>query len=190
MKKSLGNGANLFPMPVLMIATYNDDGTVDVMNMAWGGICDDHKVALNLAPDHRTSANIKQRKAFTISVADAAHIVESDYLGIASGNDVKDKFQVCGLTAVKSEKVDAPVVTEYPITLECEVVDMQEDPGLLHVVGEIKDTLVDESILNEKGRVDVRKLDALIFSTFDHTYYRVGEAVGGAFKAGVPLLKK
>ena len=106
MKKELGIKPFLFPMPVLMIATYNEDGTVDVMNMAWGGICDHDKVALNLEASHKTVANIKARKAFTISVADIAHLEVADYFGIVSGNNVKDKFANSGLHAVKSTRLD------------------------------------------------------------------------------------
>ena len=110
MKKDLGIKPFLFPMPVLMIATYNEDGSVDVMNMAWGGICDNDKVELNLSEDYKTVANIKARKAFTISVADTDHLEAADYFGIASANTVKDKFEKSGLHAVKSTRVDAPVV--------------------------------------------------------------------------------
>ena len=190
MKRSYGTGANLFPMPVLMVATYCDDGSVDVMNMAWGGICDDHKVALNLAPEHQTSANIEKRKAFTISIADSDHIKQADYLGMVSASKVSDKFVRSGLTAVRSESVDAPVIEDFPLTLECEVVEMKKEPGLLHVVGEIKSSLVDESVLDEKGKVDIRKLDALIYSTFDSKYYRVGEEAGKAFKSGNEMIAR
>lgn len=110
MKKDLGVKPYLFPMPVLMIATYGDDGTVDVMNMAWGGICAENMVSLNIDADHKTAKNIKKRGAFTLSIADIPHIQAADFFGIASGNKMEDKFARSGLTAVKSEKVDAPVV--------------------------------------------------------------------------------
>lgn len=116
MKKDLGVKPYLFPMPVLMIATYGDDGTVDVMNMAWGGICAENMVSLNIDTDHKTAKNIKKRGAFTLSIADVPHIQAADFFGIASGNKMEDKFARSGLTAVKSEKVDAPVVQEFPLT--------------------------------------------------------------------------
>lgn len=97
--KDLGVKPYVFPMPVALIATYNDDGTVDVMNMAWGGICEADKVALNLDGGHRTTENIRRRRAFTLSLPDVAHIAEADYFGIASANDVPDKFERTGLTA-------------------------------------------------------------------------------------------
>lgn len=123
MKKDLGVKPYLFPMPVLMISTYNEDGTVDVMNMAWGGICAQNMVSLNIDEDHKTSENIKKRGAFTLSIADIPHMEAADFFGIASGNKMADKFQRSGLTAVKSEKVDAPIVEEFPLTLECRVAE-------------------------------------------------------------------
>ena len=122
MKKSLGVKPYTFPMPVLMIATYGEDGTVDVMNMAWGGVCAMNMVALNIDEDHKTSENIKKRGAFTLSIADIPHIEAADFFGIATGNKMADKFERSGLHAVKSENVDAPVVEEFPLTLECKVV--------------------------------------------------------------------
>ncbi len=119
MKKELGVHPYLFPMPVLMIATYGDDNVVDVMNMAWGGICAENMVSLNIDEDHKTSENIKKRGAFTLSIADIPHIEAADFFGIASGNKMPDKFERSGLSAVKSEKVDAPIVQEFPLTLEC-----------------------------------------------------------------------
>ena len=129
MKKELGIKPYLFPMPVLMIATYGSDGAVDVMNMAWGGVCASNMVALNIDEDHKTTQNIKERMAFTLSVADIDHLEESDFFGIASGNKMEDKFERTGMHAVRSDKVDAPVIEEYPLTLECKVVYKQEqDP--------------------------------------------------------------
>lgn len=119
MKKDLGVKPFLFPMPVLMIATYGENDKVDVMNMAWGGICAENMVSLNIGEDHKTSENIKKKGCFTLSIADIPHLAEADFFGIASGNNMEDKFERSGLTAVKSEKVDAPVVEEFPLTLEC-----------------------------------------------------------------------
>lgn len=117
MKKDLGVNPYLFPMPTLMINTYNEDNTVDSMMMAWGGICAGNMVALNLEREHKTCANLKNRKAFTISVPDVAHLKEADFLGIASANKMPDKFARSGLHAEKSEKADAPIVTEFPLTV-------------------------------------------------------------------------
>lgn len=188
MLKDLGVMPALFPMPVLLIATYGEDGTVDVMNMAWGGICDEDKVALNITETHKTAKNLKARKAFTLSVADAAHLKEADFFGIASGNDMPDKFQRSGLTAVKSARVDAPVVAELPLTLECEVMEFQHPEGGFRVLGRIVNVLADESVLDGAGKVDVTRLNALMFDQFRSGYYTIGEQVGTAWSSGMELM--
>jgi len=188
MKKSFGVKPWLLPMPVLMIATYDTNGTVDVMNMAWGGICDDDKVALNLSPGHKTAKNIALKGAFTLSVADAAHMKEADFFGIASGNTMADKFARTGLTATKSEKVDAPIITEFPVTLECTVLESVEVDGTLRVIGQIVDVLIDTATLDESGNPDPRKVGALAVDPFNHGYYVLGEQVGQAWDSGNPLL--
>ncbi len=190
MKKELGIRPYLFPMPVLMIATYGDGDTVDVMNMAWGGICAENMVSLNIDEDHKTSENIKKRSAFTLSIADIPHIEAADFFGIASGNKMADKFERSGLTAVKSEKVDAPIVQEFPLTLECKVVEDRMEVYGHHVIGEIVGVLADESVLDEKGRVDAAKLNAFVFDQFRSGYYAIGEKVGQAWHTGAPLMKK
>lgn len=190
MKKELAVKPYLFPMPVLMIATYNDDNSVDVMNMAWGGICASNMVSLNIDEDHKTSKNIKKRGAFTISVADTAHIEAADFFGIASGNTMPNKFARSGLTAVKSQKVDAPIVQEFPLTLECKVAEDKTEIYGHHVLGEIVGVLADEIVLDEKGRVDPTKLNAFVFDQFQNGYYAIGEKIGQAWNIGSPLMKK
>lgn len=189
MKKDLGVKPYLFPMPVLMVATYGDDGTVDVMNMAWGGICAENMVSLNIDTDHKTAKNIKKRGAFTLSIADVPHIQAADFFGIASGNKMEDKFARSGLTVVKSEKVDAPVVQEFPLTLECKVVEDKMEIYGHHVLGEIVGVLADESVLDETGKVDASKLNAFVFDQFRSGYYAIGEKVGQAWHTGAPLMK-
>lgn len=189
MKKDLGIKPYTFPMPVLMISTYNEDGTVDVMNMAWGGVCAANMVALNIDEDHKTSENIKKRGAFTLSIADIPHIEAADFFGIASGNKMADKFERSGLHAVKSEKVDAPVVEEFPLTLECRVAEYQHTAYGFRVLGEIVGTLAEESVLDEKGKVDPTKLNAFVFDQFQSGYYAVGEKVGQAWSTGAKLMK-
>ena len=189
MKKDLGVKPYLFPMPVLMIATYGDDGTVDVMNMAWGGICAENMVSLNIDTDHKTAKNIKKRGAFTLSIADVPHIQAADFFGIASGNKMEDKFARSGLTAVKSEKVDAPVVQEFPLTLECKVVEDKTEVYGHHVLGKIVGVLADESVLDETGKVDASKLNAFVFDQFRSGYYAIGEKVGQAWHTGALLMK-
>jgi flavin reductase (DIM6/NTAB) family NADH-FMN oxidoreductase RutF len=190
MKKELEINPYLFPMPVLMIATYGDDDVIDVMNMAWGGICAENMVSLNIDEGHKTSENIKKRGAFTLSIADIPHIEAADFFGIATGNDMPDKFERSGLTAVKSEKVDAPIVQEFPLTLECKVVEDKNEVYGHHIIGEIVGVLADESVLDENGKVDPARLNAFVFDQFRYGYYAIGEKVGQAFHTGAPMMKK
>jgi flavin reductase (DIM6/NTAB) family NADH-FMN oxidoreductase RutF len=189
MLKNLGVNPFVFPMPVLMISTYGENDKVDVMNMAWGGICAENMVALNIGEDHKTSENIKSRKAFTLSIADIPHMKEADFFGIATGNKMTDKFERSGLTAVKSANVDAPVVTEFPLTLECKVVECQNTVYGFRVLGEIVNVLADENVLDEKGKVDPTKLNAFVFDQFQNGYYAIGEKVGQAWNSGADLMK-
>ena len=190
MKKDLGVKPYLFPMPVLMIATYGDGDKVDVMNRAWGGVCAENMVSLNIDDDHKTSENIRKRGAFTLSIADIPHIEAADFFGIASGNKMPDKFERSGLSAVKSEKVNAPIVQEFPLTLECRVVEDKMEVYGHHIIGEIVGVLADEAVLDEKGKVDAAKLNAFVFDQFRSGYYAIGEKVGQAWHTGAPLMKK
>lgn len=189
MKKSLGVKPYLFPMPVLMIASYGEDGAVDVMNMAWGGVCADNMVALNISEGHKTAKNIREKGAFTLSIADVDHVVEADFFGIASGNNMPDKFERSGLHAIPSERVDAPIVEEFPLTLECRVADLQHDKGGFRVLGEIVNVVADESVLDEAGNVDPTRLNAFVFDQFQSGYYAIGEKIGQAWSSGKPLMK-
>ncbi len=190
MKKDLGVHCYLFPMPTYMIGTYNEDDSVDVMMMAWGGVCAEDMVALNLEAEHKTVLNLEKRKAFTLAVPGTETLKESDFLGIASANKMPDKFERTGLHAVKSDKVDAPVIEEYSLTLECEVVEMQQQPYGLRVLGRIVNVLADEKVLDEKGRIDAGKLNAFAFDQMRNGYYAIGEKVGQAWNAGAPLMKQ
>ena len=190
MMKDFGVQPFLFPMPTYMIGTYNEDDSVDVLMMAWGGICAEDMVALNLEEDHKTVANLEKRKAFTLSVPGTDTLKESDFFGIASANKAADKFAKSGLHAEKSTRVDAPVVTEYPLTLECEVVEMQKQPYGLRVLGKIVNVLADEKVLDEKGKIDAAKLNAFAFDQMRHDYYAIGEVVGRAWNAGAGLMKQ
>lgn len=190
MLKDLGVKPFVFPMPVLLIATYGKDGKVDVMNMAWGGICAENMVALNISEDHKTTENIRERGAFTLSVADIPHIAEADFFGIATGNKMNDKFERSGLKAIKSVHVDAPVVVDFPLTLECKVVEAGETKSGYRVLGEIVNVLADEKVLDGKGKVDPKKLDAFVFDQMQSGYYAIGEKVGQAWQSGAPLMKK
>lgn len=189
-KVNFGVKPYLFPMPVLMIATYCEDGRVDVMNMAWGGICDNNKVALNITESHMTAKNIKERGAFTISIADVDHLAESDFFGTASANRMPDKFERTGMHALKSSYVDAPVIEEYPVTLECQVASIQKDEEGFRVVGEIVNVLVDDKVLDANGKVDPTKINAFAFDQFQNGYYKIGGKVGDAWKSGAKFMNK
>ena len=178
----------IFPMPVLMVASYNEDGSINVMTAAWGTMQERDTVALCLTETHKTVQNIKARGAFTVSIADAAHMVEADYLGIESGNHVADKFARSGLTASKAEKVDAPVINEFPICLECEFIEYQDGEYGCGVIGKVVNVTADESVM-VNGKIDMSKVNAIAFDPYTHGYYRVTERVGEAFRDGMKLKK-
>ncbi len=186
MKKNIKTKSAIFPMPVLMIATYNDDGSVNVMNAAWGTMVEMDIVALNLTETHQTVQNIKKRKAFTVSIADAGHVVEADYFGVESGKKVADKLGKAGMTAIKSENVDAPIINEFPVCMECEFIEFQSNTYGIGVIGKIVNVSAEEGIIADE-KVDIAKLDAIAYDPFTHGYYRIGERVGNAFSDGQKL---
>ncbi len=190
MKKAFGVKPYLFPMPTYMIGTYNEDDTVDVMMMAWGGICAEDMVALNLEADHKTVSNLRARGAFTLAIPGTDTLEASDFFGIATANKTADKFSRTGLHAVKSSLVDAPVIEEYPVTLECTVEKMEDEPYGLRVLGKIMNVLADESVLDDQGRIDAGKLNAFLFDQIQNGYYAVGEKIGQAWHSGAGLMKK
>ena len=183
MKRNIKTTEAIFPMPVLLIATYNEDGSVNVMNAAWGTMLERDEVILNLTESHKTVKNIRARKAFSISIADAKHVKEADYFGIVSGNNTNDKFEKSGLSSVKSDNVDAPIINEFPICLECELKEGESSWG---IVGKVVNVLVDEDVMN-KENVDIEKLEAIAFDPYTHGYYKVNTRVGEAFKDGLEL---
>ena len=186
MRQKLNITEGIFPMPVLMVATYNDDGSVNVMNAAWGTMQERNTVALNLTETHKTVQNIKKRGAFTVSIADAAHVKEADYFGMESGNKVTDKLAKTGLTASKAETVDAPVINEFPLCLECEFIEYQQNEYGCGVIGKVVNVTADERVICD-GKVDMSLVDAIAFDPYTHGYYRVSERVGEAFKDGLAL---
>ena len=188
MRKKLNITEGIFPMPVLMIATYNEDGRVNVMNAAWGTMQERDHVALNLTETHKTVKNIKARGAFTVSIADAAHVLEADYLGVVSGNKVTNKFENSGLTASKAEIVDAPVINEFPLCLECEFVEYQNGEYGCGVIGKVVNVTADESVM-VGDKIDMSLVNAIAFDPYTHGYYKVTERVGNAFKDGLQLKK-
>lgn len=188
MKRNLKTTEAIFPMPVLMVATYNDDGSVDVMNAAWGMMLERNYVVLNLTETHKTVQNIKKRKGFTVSIADAKHVVEADYFGVVSANNTPDKFANSGLTVSKSNIVDAPIVNEFPICLECEFVEYQDAEYGCGVIGKVVNVSAEDNVINGDV-VDIDKVQAIAFDPYTHGYYKVTERVGEAFKDGLKLKK-
>ena len=186
MRKKLNITEGIFPMPVLMIATYNEDGSVNVMNAAWGTMQERDTVVLNLTETHKTVENIKARGAFTVSIADAAHVVEADYFGIASGNKVANKLEKAGLTASRAESVDAPVINEFPLCLECKFIEYQNNEYGCGVIGKVVNVTADESVMTD-GKLDMSLVNAIAFDPYTHGYYKVSERVGEAFHDGTKL---
>lgn len=168
-------------MPVLIVGTYDEKGTPNAMNAAWGGIYDTNQVMVCLADDHKTTENIRRTGAFTLSFATANTVASCDYVGIASANDIPDKFARAGFHAQKSEFVNAPIIEELPMTVECKLLKFNED-GIC--IGEIVNISADESILGENGRIDAKKLDPIIYDSVTHAYWSFGEKVGQAFSDG------
>ena len=186
MKKQIKTTEAIFPMPVLLISTFNEDGSPDVMNAAWGTMVDRDVVALNLSETHTTVKNIKARKGFVVHIADAKHVIEADWFGCVHGEKEPDKFKKSGLTYVKSDLVDAPIINELPIALECGFLEYQSGATGLGVIGKVLRTSVEEANLRD-GKVDVDSVEAIAFDPYTHGYYRVGGRVGDAFKDGLGL---
>ena len=186
MKKQIKTTEAIFPMPVLLIATFNEDGTVNVMNAAWGTMVSRDIVALNLTETHTTVQNIKARKGFVVHIADAKHVTEADWFGVVHGNKEPEKFAKSGMTHEKSALVDAPVINELPVAMECEFMEYQDGDTGLGVIGKVLRTSVEEANIKD-GKVDVDSLEAIVFDPYTHGYYKVGGRVGDAFKDGLKL---
>ena len=185
MRKNLGAKTMCYPMPVYIIATYNADGTPNAMNAAWGGISEEKEISICADDGHKTAENLVARKAFTVSMATAKYMAACDYVGIVSGNKEPDKFAKAGFHATKSEFVDAPIIDELPMALECKVISY--DAETCRLVGEIVNISVDDSVLNEDGKVDVAKLQPITYDPINHHYLVLGEKVGQAFCDGKTL---
>lgn len=189
MKKDLGLVQAVYPMPVLMVAAYDENEKVNVMNVAWGQICDEDKIILFIGAGKKTWLNIKASRAFTVALADRDHIEAADFFGIASGNRMPDKFERTGLHAVRSDRVHAPIIEEFPVVMECELLEILDTEHVSGIVGKIVNVKAEEAVLGENGKVEPRKLNALMFDQFQHGYYLTGEQVGKAWNAGVGLMK-
>ena len=186
MKKNLGSAGELFPQSVFIVGSYDEEGVPNAMNVAWAGECTRNEIVINIG-DHKTTDNILKRNAFTVAPADAAHVVEADYFGIATGRKT-NKAEGSKLTFVKSQFVDAPVIEEFPLTMECKVKAIQDWEGEKRIVGEVVNTCVDESILDEEGRVDFDKMRPIVYDSTRRIYRVVGEVVGSAWESGKALM--
>lgn len=185
MRKNFGAKPWTYPRPVFIIATYGEDGTPDAMNAAWGGISEDTQISMCLSAEHKTVKNILARSAFTVSMADAAHVMECDYVGIVSANDVPDKLEKAGLHTTKTEFVDAPLIDELPMALECKLIRYEEASCCL--VGEIVNVSAEESILGKDGKIDLTRFEPIVFDPVNHAYLKLGDKVGNAFQDGLKL---
>lgn len=181
MRVNFGKKTFLYPEPVFIIATYGEDGTPNAMNAAWGGISEECEISICVSADHKTAENILARGAFTVSMATVDTVIPCDYVGIVSGNDIPDKLSRAGFHTVKSEFVDAPLISELPLAIECSLISYDKESCRL--VGRIENISADETILTD-GRIDVKKLRPIIYDGQNHTYHEIGERVANAFSAG------
>ena len=185
MRKNLGAKPYTYPQPVFILAAYDENGVPNAMNAAWGGISEDTEISICISADHKTTENILSRKAFTVSMATAKYIAACDYVGIVSGNKEPNKFAKAGFHATKSQFVDAPLIDELPMALECELISY--DSESCRLVGRIVNVSADESVLGDNGKVDVSKLQPVTFDPMNNHYLVLGEKVGQAFHDGVAL---
>lgn len=191
MRISLKPAAMSFPAPVYIVGTYNEDGTADAMNAAWGGVCASAPpcIQISLNTGRRTRENILRTGCFTVSFAVRELMQVSDYFGLISGT-LEDKVARAGITVEKSALVDAPILCQYPLTLECRLYDSREIGPHLMVIGEIVGISADERILDADGRISVEKLDPLALDPVGHRYLACHEIIGEAFEAGKELLSR
>ena len=186
MRKNFGPQSWLYPMPVLIIGTYDKDGNPNIMNAAWGGMHDTNQIGVCIDPSHKTAENLQLNKCFTVSVGVAKYVTECDFVGIVSGNKDADKFAKTRFHAEKSQYVNAPVICELPMTLECRLVSYDSSAGC--AVGDIVNISADDSILDESGKIDPDKFTPICYDPVNHTYRELGKIVGKAFNDGKKLM--
>lgn len=187
MLKEIKTRAVIAPLPVLIVGTYDAEGTPDAMNVAWGGQCGYNQVALNISTNHKTTENLLLQNGFTLMIGDAERVELADYVGITSGKE-KDKLSRVNATIKPGKEVHAPIIEEFVLAMECKVVSMTEvEKGLTRVVGEVVRTVADDSILDENGKVDYSKLHPILFDSEQNTYRVVGDNIAKAFSAGNAL---
>ena len=185
MRKNLKPKAYIYPLPVLIVGTYDQNGRPNAMNAAWGTVCDTAQVMICLSSTHKTVKNLLETKSFTVGIADAKNVVPADYVGVVSANSVIDKIEKAGWTTIKSEFVNAPIIQELPLVLECKLVSYDTESEIC--IGEVVNVSVDEEILDQKGKVDLTKFKPICYDCDTHGYYALGEKVGQAFFDGLKL---
>ena len=185
MRKNLKAKAYIYPLPVLVVGTYDENGIPDAMNAAWGTVCDTAQVSICLSAEHKTVKNLLKTKAFTVAIADVKNVVPADYVGVVSANKVPDKLKKTGWHITKSEFVNAPIIEELPLVLECKLVSYDTDTEIC--IGEVVNVSADEGILNEKGKIDLTKFQPIAYDCDTHGYYTLGERVGNAFSDAAKL---
>ena len=185
MKKNLKAKAYVYPLPVLIIGTYDENGTPNALNAAWGTVCDTAQVALCLSATHKTVKNLLKTKAFTVAMADEKNVIPADYVGVVSANKIPDKLQKSGWHTVKSEFVNAPIIEELPLVLECKLVSYDTETEIC--IGEVVNVSADEGILDANGKIDLTKFKPICYDCDGHGYYALGERVGNAFSDGLKI---
>lgn len=184
MRTNFGSKPILYPQPVFIIGSYDENGIPDAMNAAWGGISESNEISMCLSASHKTVKNILARRAFTVSMATADTVVPCDYVGLVSGNQVENKLEKAGFHTTKSEFVNAPIITELPMAVECKLISYDEET--CRMVGEIVNVCAEESVLTD-GKIDPMKLRPITYDGMNHAYYVLGEQVGHAFRDGAAL---
>jgi len=181
MRQNIGAKTAVYPMPVFIIGTYDENGVANAMNAAWGGISEDKEISICVSEGHKTTKNILANGCFTVSIATADYVKECDYVGLVSGNKVPNKLEKCGFHTVKSDRINAPIILELPMAVECELISY--DAESCRLVGKIVDINVDDSILTD-GKVDPKKLRPITYDSFNHHYIALGQIVVNAFSDG------
>ena len=187
MRKNFGAKPVLYPQPVFIIASYDENEVPNCMNAAWGGLSEENEITVCLSAGHKTTKNIVISKAFTVSMATVDYAAACDYVGIESGNKVPDKLARAGFTTEKSAFVNAPLIKELPMAVECRLKSYNPETCLL--VGEIVNVSADESVITD-GKIDVKKLRPITFDPVNHAYIALGEKVGNAFSDGLRFKNK
>ena len=187
MKRTLSNKIFFTPLPVLVVATYDPKGVPDAMNAAWAGLCGNKNISLNLDSEHKTTKNIRHNGVFTVSFATVDTLKIADYVRIVSANKISDKLAIAGIHTAKAPTVNAPVIDEFPLTMECRVQAITEEFGKSRIIAEVVNMIADENILTDDGKIDLGKLRPITFDSEQLTYREIGENIGVVYQDGKKL---